>query len=212
MNGDAWTSHHQTVNSNIVATFQPASLTQLFSIIYLRVISTQFFLLLFFLLSTRSSTRDPFVFPRFFFPSFFFFFCPPIIDTGSNSEGPRGEGEPFRSTIEATRPGASNGKKKKKKTKGTVGTRGRGDISNATTATQQRKKGGEKRDDRTFTYAKSKRPITEAAPGRSSASLVARRYTAYFGIRLTVITNRRKNGRGEPRFFQSKTFLPDTIR
>lgn len=114
MNGDAWTSHHQTVNSNIVATFQPASLTQLFSIIYLRVISTQFFLLLFFLLTTRSSTRDPFVFPRFFFPSFFFFFCPPIIDTGSNSEGPRGEGEPFRSTIEATRPGASNGKKKKK--------------------------------------------------------------------------------------------------
>lgn len=115
MNGDAWTSHHQTVNSNIVATFQPASLTQLFSIIYLRVISTQFFLLLFFLLSTRSSTRDPFVFPRFFFPSFFFFFCPPIIDTGSNSEGPRGEDEPFRSTIEATRPGASNGKKKKKR-------------------------------------------------------------------------------------------------
>lgn len=133
MNGDAWTSH-QTVNSNIVATFHlgPASLTYPFFLIIYLYISTQF---LFFLLSTGSSTRDP------LFVSLLFLLSPPII--GSNSFRPEGRGRTV-SIDDPTYPSWSvQWKKKKKKTKGTVGTRG---IFRSRPNTQQRKKGNEKRE------------------------------------------------------------------
>lgn len=150
MNGDAWTSH-QTVNSNIVATFHlgPASLTYPFFLIIYLYISTQF---LFFLLSTGSSTRDP------LFVSLLFLLSPPII--GSNSFRPEGRGRTV-SIDDPTYPSWSVQWKKKKKRKE------RSERGGYFALGRIRNKGkrGTKKERRSNFYLRVCETITEPAPG-----------------------------------------------